>query len=130
MTVFVRAPMMKRGERVLSFCSAGKMYGSGWREADIMDQKRAVPSIGGSEGKGGSSEEDEEGLEGATTGSEAGWFVGSIDCGEDGDDFLLLPSTGLATSSDSRLTGSPIVVSFANFDSEGLSESFDFVDVI
>ncbi len=128
MTVFVRAPRMKRGERVLSFWSAGKTYGSGWREADIMDQKRAVASIEGSEGKGGDWE-DEGDWEGATTCSEAGWFVGSADCGEDGDEFLFVPSTGLATSSDSRLTGSPIVVSFANFDSDGLSAFLDLIDV-
>ncbi len=66
---------------------------------------------------------------GATTCSEAGWFVGSADCGEDGDEFLFVPSTGFATSSDSRLTGSPIVVSFANFDSDGLSIFLDLIDV-
>ena len=114
MTVLVRAPRMKRGERDLSLWRAGKIYGSGWREEDIMDQKRTVASIGGIGGSGGVVGKDVE----VMTGFGDCWFGVPLDCDAS---FWLLPSAGLTTSSDSRLTGSPIVVSFANFDSVGLS---------
>ncbi len=73
-----------------------------------MVQKRDSPSM---EGRGGMSEVALVG-DGATIGSVAWGVEVELDLGG---------GEGSTTSSDSRLTGSPIVVSFASLDKDGLS---------
>ena len=107
MTVFERAPRMGRGNCLERVSRAGKMEGSRHREADIMVQKRDSPSIWGS---GGREELDEEGE-----------TMGSVTFGAEVGLDLLLSKEDSTTSSDSRLMGSPIVVSFATLDKDGLS---------
>ena len=77
-----------------------------------MVQKRDSPSMVESVGREGSVLLEEE--EGATMGSVA-FGVEVVDVKVD------WPWDDSTTSSDSRLTGSPIVVSFASFDNDGRS---------
>ncbi len=79
-----------------------------------MDQKRAVASMGGRGGRGGVAEE-ERGEEGGWREVVGGW--GEFKRVEEVS-LLFCCSTGLTTSSNSRLTGSPIEVSLANFDND------------
>lgn len=97
---------------------AGKMYGSGWREWDIMDQKRdetSMVGIGGSWAEGG---------------EDCGWTDGEIfEVGISPvaveDWVVAVPRSPFwdetTTASASRLTGSTIVVSWATLDNSGFS---------
>ena len=70
-----------------------------------MDQKRDSPSIEGIGGGKGSALPDDEG-------------AATLSCDEEFSLILPLPDDS-TTSSDSMLTGSPIVVSLASLESEG-----------